>query len=125
MLEKLFGPHRALSVHGFFHNWGLLFWVLPPFLTGLYFFIQFSGAKHEHVAYVEADVLFSEVYATETDGFTASFIVKLPNGKEIKVQTESMSLSASIIDTACLEKRRYVDSGLIDYLLTGQKHCEK
>ena len=123
MLERFLSPHRVVTIHAFLHTWGTLFWLVPTLLVGMYFFLQYAGRKHEHVAYLRGNVLFSQTYATDTNGFSARFVVKLPEGEEIIVHTNSGALSASVVKIACIEKRRYIDSETFKYLLARQKKC--
>lgn len=123
-LDRFIGPQRTLTFHMLVEKWAVIVWGGIPLLIGVFYLIQYASRGHEHIAYEVGEVLFASEYATESGGFRASFVVKTADGQEIMLKTKRLALSATVVETVCMEKRRYVDNGKMKYLLVPPARCE-
>lgn len=123
VLSTLLGPHRAVSVYAFLQTKGLAIVgvvALVGILAGL---LLMSGEDtHEHEAFLTVPVLS----ATAINGDLRSGIiasVRLPDGSATSVTSTEGPVASTVGETACIEKRVYVQSGEARYRIKLPRHC--
>ncbi len=124
-LIKFLGRHRILSIEYYFHHWGAILLFAPVLGAGLiYIFFFFDPEPHEFQEYQQGEVQFFNSITTEGRGTSYIFKVKMADGKSISVSTSSLQMALTIIETACIEIRRFKESGNFKYKLAGNHNCE-
>ena len=123
LLSKIFGPHRAVSIFVFMQNRGiaLLAGIAFVAVVGALLFLN-SPRRHEHVSFLTLPV----ITVVSSGGNSARGLVatlRLPDGEPVTVTTTDATISATVTETACVEKRRYLDNGEFRYRLKSPDHC--
>ncbi|MCF6234262.1 MAG: hypothetical protein L3J36_14355 [Rhodobacteraceae bacterium] len=123
LLSSIFGPHRAVSVYVFLRSKGLILLALVGFVAIVSSMMILTGPReHEHVAFMTLPV----VSAVSTGGNTSGGVIatlRLPDGETVAVTSTEANIAALVTDTACVEKRRFVDTGEARFRLKTLHHC--
>jgi hypothetical protein len=123
LLSSIFGPHRAVSIYVFLQNKGLILLALAGFVLIVSSLMILTGPReHEHVAFMTLPV----VSAVPTGSNTSAGVIatlRLPGGETVAVTSTEGNMAAVVTDTACVEKRRFVDTGEARYRLKLLHHC--
>lgn len=124
ILEKLLGPHRAVSFYMFLQNRGMAIALVLAFTAILgMIIVSTNPARQEHVGYLIVDVLGVEpLNNDEKIGVIVS--VQLPDGMVLKLTETEGAISGAIVDKACLEQRRSMDDDTYSYRLRRPHRCE-
>ncbi|SLN15469.1 hypothetical protein TRL7639_00258 [Falsiruegeria litorea R37] len=124
ILSKILGPHRAVSVYAFLQTKGIAILgvlALVGILAGL--LLTADDDTHEHEAFMTVPVLS----ATAINGDLRSGViasVRLPDGTATSVTSTEGPVASTVGDTACIEKRVYVQSGEARYRIKLPRHCQ-
>lgn len=124
ILNALFGPDRTLTIQLFLHQWGHVLWLIPTLLILGIWAIKFIGREHTFKAYIKAHVQFSTTTTTEEYGNRYVFVVQIPEHGTARLTTKNLSLALTIIDTACVEVRRFKDNGKPRFSLAPIEKCD-
>ncbi len=125
LLSKILGPHRAVSVYVFLQRRGVALLCALGFAGVLaILFISSAPEDHEHEAFHTVPVLsITPVGNNDTSrGVIAS--VRLPDGSVTSITTTEGEVAATVGETACVEKRVFVDSGEPRYRFKLPRHCD-
>ncbi len=123
ILSRIFGPHRAVSIYVFLQNRGLVLLAVLGF-AGIVATLLLSSdpARHEHEAFLTLPVISATAAGNDIrNGLIAT--LRLPDGETVTVTTTEGEIAAAVTDTACVEKRRFVDSGQARYRLKLRNNC--
>lgn len=124
LLSGIFGPHRAVSIYVFVQSKGLILLALAGFVTIVSTLMILTGpAKHEHVAFMALPV----ISVVSTGGSIVEGVIatlRLPDGESVTVTSTEGGISTLSTDTACVEKRRFVDTGEARYRLKPMHYCQ-
>ncbi len=123
LLSKVFGPHRAVSIYVFLQNRGLILLAIAAFATIVATLLLSTGErKHEHQAFLTVPVISTTPVGKDIrTGLIAT--IRLPEGHTVTVTTTEGNIAASVTATACIEQRRYVDTGEPRYRLKLRSNC--
>ncbi|MFC3612142.1 hypothetical protein ACFORG_00095 [Lutimaribacter marinistellae] len=123
LLSKIVGPHRAVSVYAFLQTRGLAIAAalgLVLVAGGLLYFSP--DADHEHEAFLTVPVLSATpINGDLRQGVIAS--VRLPDGSATSITSTEAPISTTVGETACIEKRVFVESGEPRYRFKLPHHC--
>lgn len=124
ILSKIFGPHRAVSIFVFLQNRGLVLLAGLAFVVGIAALLLLNAPrKHQHVAFVTLPVISTNIPGNQIkNGLIAS--VRLPDGTAVPINTSDAGIAKSVTDTACVEQRRFVDTGEFRYRIKLPRNCE-
>ncbi len=111
ILSKAVGPHRAVSVYAFLQTRGLAVAAVIGFVLIAGGLLYFSPDEHhEHEAFLTVPVLSATpINGDLRQGVIAS--VRLPDGSATSITTTEGVLATTVGETACIEKRVYVETG--------------
>lgn len=122
LLAKLLGPNRAVSAYVFLQRWGIGIGLFVGFVIVLAGVMVFSSPeKLEHVAYFRADVIEKREL---NNGAAFLVTLALPEGGSVELTEAEGAISATIAETACLEKRAYSESGALQYRFRMPHRCD-
>lgn len=124
ILSAIFGPHRAVSIYAFLKTWGL------PIVGGVglvsiaaALLLLNDDGTHEHEAFLTVPVLSATpINGDLKNGVIAS--VRLPDGSATSISSTEAPISQTVGDSACIEKRVYVESGEPRYRFKLPRYCE-
>jgi hypothetical protein len=124
VLSKLFGPHRAVSIYVFLQNRGLVILAVLAFVIGVTTLMTLTGPrKHEHQAFVTLPVVSTTPIGNQIqNGLIVT--IRLPTGETEAVTISEGGVAATVTATACVEKRRYTDTGEFRYRIKLPHNCE-
>ena len=124
LLSSIFGAHRAVSIYMFLQSKGLILLALASFVAIVSSLMILTGpSKHEHVAFMALPVIsVVAMGGSMTEGVIAT--LRLPDGEPVTVTSTEGGISTLDGDTACVEKRRFVDTGEARYRLKSMRNCE-
>ncbi len=124
LLSRLFGPHKAVSIYVFLRSKGLILLTLAGFVMIVSSLMILTGpSKHEHVAFMTLPV----VSAVSTGSNASAGVIatlRLPDGETVAVTSTESNVAALVTDTACVEKRRFTDTGEARYRLKPLHNCD-
>ena len=124
ILSGIFGPHRAVSIYIFLQSKGLILLALAGFVALVSSLMILTGPeKHEHIAFMTLPV----VSVVSTGGNTAKGVIatlRLPDGETVAVTSTEGGITTLETSMACVEKRRFVDTGAPRYRLKPMHNCE-
>lgn len=124
LLSSIFGPHRAVSIYVFLRSKGLILLALVGFVAIVSSLMILTGPReHEHVAFMTLPVVSAVVTGRNAStGVVAT--LRLPDGETVAVTSTESNVAALVTDTACVEKRRFVDTGEARYRLKLLHNCD-
>ncbi len=103
----------------------MLLILAPLAIAGFGYLVFWHSPKpHEFQEYQQGEVQFFNSITAEGQGTSYHFVVELSDGKPVTVTTDSLQLALTVIKTACIEIRRYEETGNLKYALTGNHNCE-
>jgi hypothetical protein len=123
IFARIFGPHRGVSIYVFLQRRGLIFLALAGFIGIVALLLLFTGPEeHRPVGFMTATVISSRpLSASGGNGIMAD--LRLPDGEEIRVTTTENEVAKTVTDTACIEKRRFIQSGEFRYRIKLPRFC--
>ncbi|CAD0186088.1 hypothetical protein RUESEDTHA_02993 [Ruegeria sp. THAF57] len=124
VLSAVFGPHRAVSIYAFMKTKGLavLGGVGVVAVAAALLLLNDDG-RHEHEAFMTVPVLSATpINGDLKNGVIAS--VRLPDGSATSISSTESPISQTVGDSACIEKRVYVESGEPRYRFKLPHYCE-
>ncbi|WP_171124372.1 MULTISPECIES: hypothetical protein [unclassified Ruegeria] len=124
VLSALFGPHRAVSIYAFMKTKGLavLGGVGVVAVAAALLLLNDDG-RHEHEAFMTVPVLSATpINGDLKNGVIAS--VRLPDGSATSISSTESPISQTVGDSACIEKRVYVESGEPRYRFKLPRYCD-
>jgi hypothetical protein len=124
VLSSVFGPHRAVSIYAFLKTWGLLMVAIVGTISiAAALLVLNDDGAHEHDSYLTVAVLTATPMNGDLKhGVIAS--VRLPDGSTISIDESKEHVARTVGDTACVEKRVYVNSGEARYRFKMPSLCE-
>jgi Tfp pilus assembly protein PilZ len=122
-MSKIFGPHRAVSIYVFLQNRGLALLALAAFVIGVSALLILNRPeKHEHMAFLTVPVITTTSIGNQLkNGLIVT--IRLPDGEALTVTTTEGEVAATVTATACVEKRRFVESGKFRYRIKLPHYC--
>lgn len=123
LLSRIFGPHRAVSIFVFLQTRGLIILAGAGFVAIVGMLLAFTGpGKHVPEAFLTLPVISTVPVGKDiSTGLIA--IMRLPDGESVTVTTTEGEVAATVTATACVEKRRYVDTGEFRYRIKFPRYC--
>ena len=123
LLSRIFGPHRAVSIFVFLQNRGLILLAVAGFVIGVgALLILNSPRKHEHLAFMTVPVVSTTPVGNQIkNGLIVT--IRLPDNETVTIDTADGGIAATVTATACVEKRRFVDTGEARYRLKLPRNC--
>ncbi len=71
-------------------------------------------------------IVKSSISTTQNSGrHQTTFAIKLPDGNVVQVTTQNLPLAMKVVETACIEVRRYVDTDKRKWRLVSPHNCEE
>ncbi|SMO67843.1 hypothetical protein [Ruegeria faecimaris] len=124
ILSAIFGPHRAVTIYAFLRTWGLLvFGVVGVIAVAAALLLLNDDGTHEHEAFMTVPVLSATAINGDLkNGVIAS--VRLPDGSATSITSTEAPISQTVGQSACVEKRVYVESGEPRYRFKLPRYCE-
>ncbi|MFK7753866.1 MAG: hypothetical protein AB8B51_15130 [Sedimentitalea sp.] len=123
VLAKVFGPHHGVTVYAFLQKWGIGIAFGVVFAAGLVMLLTLSSPERfEHVSYDTMPVVRTSPLNNDPN-IGLIFDIELPDGNLHRLTETEGPITASISDTACVETRRYIDSGALAYRLRLPHRC--
>lgn len=124
ILSAIFGPHRAVTIYAFLRTWGLLvFGVVGVIAVAAALLLLNDNGTHEHEAFMTVPVLSATAINGDLkNGVIAS--VRLPDGSATSITSTEAPISQTVGQSACVEKRVYVESGEPRYRFKLPRYCE-
>lgn len=124
ILSSIFGPHRAVSIYVFLRNKGLIVLALVGFVMIVVTMMILTGPReHEHVGFVTLPVISTVTTGGNTNASVIATL-RLPDGETVAVTSTDAVITAAVTETACVEERRYVDTGEARYRLKLVHYCD-
>lgn len=123
LLSRIFGPHRAVSIYVFVQRRGLAVLAVVGFVTLISaLFILNRPREHEPVAFLTLPVITAFPVGKDfSTGVIAT--LRLPDGESVRITSTEGPVALTVTQTACVEKRRFVDNGEFRYRLKMPRNC--
>jgi hypothetical protein len=123
LLAKLFGSQRAVTIYVFLKRRGLIILAALAFVGIVGALLLYTGpGAHRHVSFIVADVVRTmPVSQNEKAGLIAD--LRLPDGEVVRVTTTEAPIAAVVTDTACIEKRQWLETGEFRYRIKLPQNC--
>ena len=122
LLAKIFGASRAVSIYVALQRFGIPAVLGVGFLAVLGTVMYVSQPRaHEHVAFVVADVTGRQPLGSDSMGIILD--LRLPDGSALRLTETEQALANAVTDIACLELRRFTDTGEARYRIKQQNIC--
>lgn len=124
VLTKILGPHRAVSIYMFLQTRGLAILAFFIFVIGVATLLIVTGPrKHEHHAFVTLPVVSTAAIGNQPkNGLLVT--IRLPEGEVQTITISEENVAATVTATACVEKRRYADTGEFRYRIKLPRNCK-
>ncbi len=124
VLSAVFGPHRAVSIYAFMKTKGLaVLGGVGVIAVAAALLLLNDDGRHEHEAFMTVPVLSATpINGDLKNGVIAS--VRLPDGSATSISSTEAPISQTVGDSACIEKRVYVESGEPRYRFKLPRYCE-
>ena len=123
VLAKIVGPNHAVSIYVFLSRWGWGIALVLVFVAGLgTLLVLNSDDRHEHVAYVKAEVL-NVALLTNSNQIGVMVRLRLPDGQTLQLTEAEGAVSGSLTDSACVQARRLKSDGSLNHRLRLPHRC--
>ncbi len=113
----------ALKVYSVLYHWMWLFLSAIAFVVlAAAFFIYYKPEHHEHVRFELAEVLGIVPLPSETSSQKVVIDMRLQTGEPMRLYSLSSTI-LGMIDTVCVEVRRFKNSGEPRYRIATLQKC--
>lgn len=123
-LRQAVGRRRALAVYVALYRWGglgLSVLVLAALLAAAFVYIR--PYPHRHVAYHLSELRSIVPWPSDSGAQSVILDARLPTGVPVRLAARS-SRATGVLDTICVEERRFLASGRTWYRLATPEDCQ-